>query len=59
MAASEADTPEAEHRNHRYLGNYIPWFVHVMWVSFWALAVYYVLRYLLPALQQEFLTPPP
>jgi hypothetical protein len=59
MSTPEPSTPEAEDRNHRYIGNSIPWYVHVMWVSFWLLAVYYVLRYLLPALQREFLTPPP
>jgi hypothetical protein len=59
MSAPEMTTPETENRSHRYVGNAIPWYVHVMWVSFWLLAVFYVLRYLLPALQREFLSPPP
>jgi hypothetical protein len=59
MAAPESHAPEVENRNHRYVGNRIPWFVHLLWVSFWLLALYYGLRYLLPAIQREFLTPPP
>ena len=59
MSVPEMNTPDAEQQHHRYVGNQIPWYVHVLWISFWSLAVYYVLRFLLPALQQEFLTPPP
>jgi hypothetical protein len=59
MSAPEANTPEAEHQTHRYIGNRIPWYVHLIWVLFWVLAVYYSLRYILPAIQREFLTPPP
>lgn len=47
------DSPEAERRYHRYVGNRIPWFVHLIWVSFWILAVVYVLRYLVPAIRKE------
>lgn len=59
MPVPENNSPEVEQKNHQYIGNYIPWFVHVLWVSFWLLAAYYILTYLLPALQREFLTPPP
>ena len=59
MSVPETNSPEAENRNHRYVGNRIPWYVHLIWVSFWLLATYYVLRYFVPALQREFLMPPP
>lgn len=52
------DSPESEKRYHSYVGNRIPWFVHLIWISFWLLAVFYVLRYLLPAMRTEFVSPP-
>ncbi len=55
---SDANTAAAEHEQHRYLGHYIPWYVHVLWVSFWCLEFYYILRYLIPAMRQEWLSPP-
>ena len=56
---SVEDTPaDVEHRHHRYLGKRIPWYVHVLWISFWCFAVYYVLRYVLPSVQLEWLSPP-
>jgi hypothetical protein len=58
MADPIQSTPEAEHKHHRYVGSKIPWFIHVLWVSFWLLAIYYVLTYLFPALQSEFRSPP-
>lgn len=59
MSDPNSTTPEVENRNHRYIGNQIPWFVHLIWSLFWVLAIYYSIRYFLPALQREFLTPPP
>ena len=58
MTQPEHRSAEEEHRQHRYVGNRIPWYVHVLWVSFWTFAVLYVLRYLFPAIQSEFLTRP-
>jgi hypothetical protein len=58
MTEPEAHSAEAEHHHHRYISNYIPWWVHLMWVSFWVLAIWYVLRYLFPAIQSDFRTPP-
>jgi hypothetical protein len=54
----EDNTPEAEHQHHRYIGNAIPWWVRVMWVGFWLLAIIYVLRWLFPAIKSELLSRP-
>lgn len=51
-------TAQAEHQHHRYVGHRIPWFVRLMWVGFWAFAIYYTVEYLFPALQTELLAPP-
>jgi hypothetical protein len=59
MSETDRTAPEAESRYHRYIGNHIPWYVHLIWVLFWFLAIAYALRYFVPALQQEFLSPPP
>jgi hypothetical protein len=58
MPAPEPQGPDLEKQQLSYQGHELPWFVHLMWVSFWAFAIYYVLRYLLPALQTEWLNPP-
>lgn len=58
MTTLNEHSPEAEKKLHRYVGNRIPWYVHLIWVSFWIFAVWYVLRYLFPAIQREFLSPP-
>jgi hypothetical protein len=58
MTEPEAHSPQAENRHHRYIGNHIPWWVHLMWVSFWFFAIWYVLRYLFPAIQSDFVSPP-
>lgn len=56
--ANEHDSAEVEHRYHRYTGTRIPWFVHLLWVSFWIFAVWYILRFLFPMIQREFSSPP-
>jgi hypothetical protein len=58
MNELDQQTPEAEHRHHHYVGYHIPWYVHVLWITFWAFAIYYTLRYLLPAIRTEWLAPP-
>jgi len=58
MNTPEKDSPEAEHQNHRYIGHEVPWYVHLLWVSFWIVAIAYVVRFLVPALQGELRSPP-
>ncbi|MEM9353401.1 MAG: hypothetical protein AAGA92_10340 [Planctomycetota bacterium] len=47
-----------EHRWHSYVGNSIPWYVRLIWLGFWAYAIYYTIVYLFPALQAEIVSPP-
>jgi len=58
MANTDPKSAEAESQHHTFVTNRIPWYVHVMWILFWILAIAYVLIYLFPALQEEILTPP-
>ena len=58
MSETELSTPVEEGRFHTYIGNEIPWYVRVGWIIFWVASAAYVLRYLLPALQREIITPP-
>jgi hypothetical protein len=51
-------SPAAESRWHSYVGNRIPWYVRLIWLLFWAFAVYYTIAYLFPALQLEIVSPP-
>ena len=45
----------SEGQYHNYTGNRIPWYVRLMWLGFWILAVVYTIRYLFPAVQVELL----
>ncbi len=54
----EETTAEQEHRYHHYTGNAIPWYVRLIWILFWVFAIYYAVRYLLPTMQVELVTPP-
>lgn len=47
-----------EGRRHTYAGTRIPWYVRLLWIAFWIFAISYVIRFLLPALQQELTSPP-
>jgi hypothetical protein len=55
---ADAGSPEVENRNHAYVTNRIPWYVRAVWIGFWIFAVYYTVRYLFPALQNELVIPP-
>ena len=41
---------------HNYTSNAIPWYVRLMWLGFWTLAIVYTIRFLFPALQAELIT---
>jgi hypothetical protein len=56
--AGPDDSAAKEHRFHSYIGNRIPWYVRLIWLLFWVGATYYVIAYLLPALQIEIVNPP-
>ncbi len=54
MAEPEHASAEVEHEFHHYTGNRIPWYVRLIWLGFWAFAIYYTIRYLFPAIQTEY-----
>ncbi len=58
MSKSEKSTIETESQFHNYRGNHIPWYVRLMWLGFWVLAVAYTIRLLFPALQVELFNRP-
>jgi hypothetical protein len=58
MTTPEQGSPDVEEKHHRYITNRIPWYVHLIWISFWLFSVAYVVRFLFPAIQKELLSPP-
>ena len=50
--------PETEHQHHHYTGNRIPWYVHLLWITYWVFAITFVIRYLFPELPIEMISPP-
>lgn len=58
MNPADSQSAEVEHREHRYVGNAIPWYVHVLWLVFWIFALSYIFTYLVPAMRREILAPP-
>ncbi len=49
----EQGSAEQELQHHTYRGSAIPWWVRLIWLLFWVFAVYYSLKYVLPAIQAE------
>jgi hypothetical protein len=49
---------EEEHQFHHYTGNDIPWYVRLMWLGFWILAIAYTVRLLFPAMRVELFPQP-
>lgn len=58
MAGEELQNAAEEAKNHRYAGYALPWYVHLLWISFWILCAWYVLAYLFPAMRREIVNPP-
>ena len=55
---NDQDSPQAEGRYHSYRTHAIPWYVHLLWVSFWIGAISYALKFMIPAMQSELMSPP-
>jgi hypothetical protein len=53
-----AGSAEAESKNHSYIGSAIPWFVRLIWLGFWVLCIWYIMRWLIPSLKLEIVNPP-
>ena len=50
---SDNENITSEGQFHNYTSNDIPWYVRLIWLGFWTLAVVYTIRFLFPALQSE------
>ncbi|MBX7104623.1 MAG: hypothetical protein K1X57_11115 [Gemmataceae bacterium] len=57
-AGVPAHSAEGEHRHHNYTTSRIPWFVHLIWISFWVVAMLYIWQHLIPSMQIEIANPP-
>lgn len=56
---SELDTPpEVERRRLTYATHDLPWYIHVLWVSFWVFAIWYLSVNMIPAMRLELASPP-
>jgi hypothetical protein len=58
LADVEGASAEVEGRFLNYVGHQIPWYVRLLWLLFWCLSAWYVIHFLLPALDSELLSPP-
>ena len=58
MSDIDPSSAEGENQYHHYRGNVIPWYVRLMWLGFWILAIVYVVRFLFPAIQVELFEQP-
>jgi hypothetical protein len=58
MSDVDHSTAEMENQYHHYTGNAIPWYVRLMWLGFWILAIAYTIRLLFPAMQAELFKQP-
>lgn len=58
MAMPENTPAEVEAQHHRYRSHKIPWYVHLIWVTFWLFAISYTIVWLFPKLRTELLAPP-
>jgi hypothetical protein len=56
--SAPAHSAEGEHRHHNYITARIPWYVHIIWLTFWVVAVRYIWIYLIPSMQREIANPP-
>jgi hypothetical protein len=54
----EDPPPQEENKNHTFVTHRIPWYVHLIWVTYWLLAISYILYFQFPALRSEILNPP-
>ncbi len=54
----ELQNAEQEYQQLDYSGYEIPWYVHLIWISFWLLTAYYTIKYIFPTMQQELVSPP-
>lgn len=54
----ENASAEQEAKFLNYTGNAIPWGVRLVWIFFWILTIYYVITFMIPAIQTELLAPP-
>lgn len=57
MPQDPYDSPAEENRFHTYATHHIPWYIRIMWVVFWVLAVYYVIRWAVPMAKVFFKQP--
>lgn len=55
---TSGQSAEKEHTFHHYTGNKIPAFVHMMWVVFWIVMIFYALSWVFPTMQTELVSPP-
>ncbi len=56
--STEFSPADVEHKFHNYRGNRIPWYVRLIWLGFWIMAIYYVVNWTFPTLQVELTSPP-
>ena len=54
MAEPQDQSAIEEHQFHSYQSSVIPFYVRLLWVAFYSLAIFYCLLYLFPSIRDEF-----
>lgn len=54
MMSEERRNAAEEHKFHTYETHHIPWFVRAIWVAFWILTIWYIIRYAIPSAKNYF-----
>lgn len=58
MSQTDRTSVENEGKFHHYVGNHIPWYIHILWILFWGFVAYYLVQYLIPMIQLEMQSAP-
>lgn len=56
--ATENTSAQEEHQFHTYSSHVIPWYVRLLWIGFWVFVIVYTLRFFIPTLEVELVSPP-
>jgi hypothetical protein len=58
MSEVDRSAVQEDQKYHHYSSNVIPWYVRFIWLLFWAFIIYYSIRYFMPMIQREMVSPP-
>lgn len=54
MTTPAGDDAQRDKTFHTYSTHHIPWYVRGLWVGFWVLTIWYIVRYAIPSAKNYF-----